>query len=128
MSRTPPNVGFGRRVEEMISSPVYSGLNGAAIAKRWGVKEAMVSYYRNGLRLPSMTTAIRIAMDSGYSIEWILTGRGPKHPAADDDDDDGGVTLDLSGLSHEQQVHLRALVHAVQEQVAGYEKKKVSND
>lgn len=41
----------------------------------------MISYLRNGDKLPSMETAQRIASRCGVCVEWLLTGRGPKYPS-----------------------------------------------
>lgn len=50
------------------------------LGKCFGVSGPMVHSYRSGEKLPSMGTAIKIAEKAGVSVEWLLTGRGEKHP------------------------------------------------
>jgi transcriptional regulator with XRE-family HTH domain len=54
------------------------------IAKEFGVKQPMISYWRYGQKLPSMETAQIIAKRCGVCVEWLLTGRGPKYPGIPD--------------------------------------------
>lgn len=50
------------------------------LGKCFGVSGPMVHGYRSGDKMPSMGTAIIIAGKTGVSVEWLLTGRGTKHP------------------------------------------------
>lgn len=126
MGKKPPDTEFAIRMQQIMKSSVYADLTAEQVGKRWGVSPAMVSYYRSGEKLPAMRTAKRIAMDSGYCVEYLLTGRGPKRPGVPDEDGDG-EHLDISQLPHGQKIHLRALVHAIQEQGSEYQK-KVADD
>lgn len=123
MGKQPPDRAFGKRIQEVIDSHAYAGCALNTVAKRWGVSPAMVSYYKSGEKLPSMKTAMRIAVDSGFCVEYILTGRGPQRPGQPNGD---GNTLDISMLPHGQQVHLKALVHEIQEQHTHYQKGQVA--
>ena len=118
---------FSDRFNEGLADKGWQHLPDSELCKKFGKGNTTVWNWKNAVKMPAIETAIDIAIVLDVCVDWLLTGRGRKHPSVvDDDDDDGGVTLDLTGLSHEQQVHLRALVHAVQEQIAGYEKNKVS--
>ncbi len=83
--------------------------NHAALAKLFEVSQPMVSYYMNGVKLPSMDKAIHIAIVCGVCVEWLLTGRGPKNPQAESG---AGDWLDLRGLDHSVKLALRAAVLA----------------
>ena len=51
------------------------------LGKLFGVSGPMISYWRQGDKLPSMDTAIKIANRCGVCVEWLLTGNGPKYPS-----------------------------------------------
>lgn len=96
------------------------------LVKLFGVSSATVNDWRHGKKCPKMKNALDIAVKLNVCVEWLLTGRGPKHPGVPDEDGDG-THLDISLLPPGQQVHLRALVHSIQEQGSDY-KKKVNHD
>ena len=121
-----PDKAFGSRLQMLINESSFADMTQAEIAKRFKVSPPMVTHYKDGVKLPSMETAIRMAHQLECCVEFLLTGRGPKHPGVPDEDGDG-THLDISLLPPGQQVHLRALVHSIQEQGPGY-KKKVNHD
>lgn len=96
------------------------------LKKLFGVSSATISDWRHGKKCPTMKNALDIAVKLNVCVEWILTGRGPKQPGVPDEDGDG-THLDISLLPPGQQVHLRALVHSIQEQGLSY-KNQVNHD
>lgn len=69
------NQGFANRLKQAIAA---SGLpdTQSALAKTFGVSGVMVWSYRNGEKLPRMSTAIRIADALKVNVEWLLSGTG----------------------------------------------------
>lgn len=127
MGNQPPDRAFGERIKEIISSSVYAGHALHVIAKRWGVSPAMISYYKSGEKLPSMKSAMRIAMDSGFCVEYILTGRGPKHPPGTNGGNGDGIEEPpWQSLPPEERTRFAEALHAVADQVARYKKGKMS--
>lgn len=55
-----------------------------ALGKAFGVSGTTAWNMLNGTKMPSMPTAARIARRTGVCVEWLLTGRGPKHPLPDE--------------------------------------------
>lgn len=45
-----------------------------------GVSYKAAGNWLRGLSFPSMTNVLRLAVWGGVCVEWLLTGRGPKHP------------------------------------------------
>lgn len=82
-----------------------------ALGKALGVSGATINYYRNGIKLPSMKTAIRIAEKTGVCVEWLLTGRGKKTPAGDSKDNRD--VLDLEGLPPDTRKLIQNLLAAL---------------
>lgn len=77
------------------------------MAKALGVSEGMFTSYKNGEKLPSMAKAIEIAEKTGVTVEWLLTGRGAKHPIDDSN------YIDISELPNDKKKTARAVVDAV---------------
>lgn len=50
-----------------------------------GVRQTSARKWATG-GFPEMGTAIKLATELGVSVEWLLTGRGSKHPAGADDE------------------------------------------
>lgn len=50
------------------------------IAKLCGVKPPSVYEWRRGKSTPSKKNLYTIAVAASVSVEWLETGRGPKHP------------------------------------------------
>ena len=61
---------------------IFAGLPQTKIAKICGVTQQAVNrYYRKGI-LPNYDAMLRIAKYADVSMEWLLTGKGPKELAA----------------------------------------------
>jgi len=58
------------------------GLRGGARQKDWAVKlgcdQGYVSQVENGVTKPSLAFLSGVASITGASIDWMLTGQGPK--------------------------------------------------
>ena len=81
----------------------------ADLAKIFMVSAAMISYYKTGKKLPSMETALLIATKTGVCVEWLLSGRGPKHPPPSVESSDW---LDLRGVDDAVKFALQAAAKA----------------
>lgn len=123
-----PHEEFGKRLRGLIGESKYQGESQRKLGRRFEVSGPTVNEWLKGKKMPGIETAIRIALTIDVCVEYLLTGRGPKRPGLPDEDgDDGdGTHLDISQLPHGQQVHLRALVHSIQEPNSG--QKKVADD
>ena len=124
-----PHAEFGKRLDRMIAESNYKGESQRKLGKRFDVSGPTVNEWLKGKKMPGIETAIRVALTLDVCVEYLLTGRGPKRPGLphEDGDDGDGTHLDISQLPHGQQVHLRALVHSIQEQGSG-QQKKVADD
>lgn len=71
---------FGNRLQLLIEEAGYGEEGQRGLAKRFGVTASTVSFWLNGLVVPSMPTALRIAHSLGCCVEYLMTGRGPKWP------------------------------------------------
>lgn len=76
-----PDLAFAGRFKTACLSNYKLPTTQNDLGKVMSVSGAMISFYRSGEKLPAMTTAIRIAMICGVSVEWLLTGRGDMRPA-----------------------------------------------
>ena len=81
-----PDIEFGNRLQRLINDSGLGHLTGDELGKRFGVSGAMLTYYRQGEKMPAMRTACKMAIALNCCVEYLLTGRGPKHPGLPDDD------------------------------------------
>lgn len=65
---------IGNRIREIRKPLVYK-----EFAKKLGVSEGFICEIEKGIKKPSAEMLFAIAKKYGYSINWILTGRGPKY-------------------------------------------------
>lgn len=116
---------FSDRFNEGLADKGWQHLPDSELCKKFGKGNTTVWNWKNAVKMPAIETAIDIAIVLGVCVDWLLTGRGRKHPESpgEDGDDGDGSHLDISDLPHQEQVTLRALVYAIQEQNAEYEKK-----
>lgn len=110
---------FAERFESLLKERGWHRLTDKELALKFGKSNTAIWNWRNAVKLPSLATAINLAIHFDVCVDWLLTGRGNKHPSQTNGNGNGN-TLDISMLPHGQQVHLKALVHEIQEQVAGY--------
>ena len=59
----PPDIDFGNRLQRLINEAGLADLTVDQLGKRFGVSGPMVTYYRQGEKLPAMRTARKIAID-----------------------------------------------------------------
>jgi transcriptional regulator with XRE-family HTH domain len=57
----------------------FEGMTMAEVARRLDLPHATVRNYFNG-RLPAPEVLIKIAADTGISLNWLLTGKGEMYP------------------------------------------------
>jgi len=81
MSTPTSNVSFpidwkavGRRIRELRGYDT----NQAEMAKEVGIGQSHLSAIERGIKEPGAGVLYRIAMRSGKTIEWLLTGRDPQ--------------------------------------------------
>ncbi len=91
---------FDERIKELRLS---SGMNQVEFGKKIGVSKQCVSNWENGNILPSIEMLVRIATAFSVSTDYLL---GLNNNA---------LTLDVSGLTKEQILHIRALVTDIKE-------------
>jgi len=120
--------GFSDRFNLAVAEREWDKLPDAELCKKFGKGNTTIWNWKNAIKMPAIETAIDVALVLGVCVEWLLTGRGPRRPGLPDEngDDGDGTHLDISQLPHGQQVHLRALVHSIQEPGSG--QKKVADD
>jgi len=67
---------FAKRFREACEANANAPKAQEALAKYLGCSGAMVSFMRNGERLPSMPMARKISQKLGVSIDWLMNGVG----------------------------------------------------
>jgi transcriptional regulator with XRE-family HTH domain len=112
-----PDKAFGDRFSRLIDESKLAAMNGDQLSRRFKVSAPMISNYRHGIKIPSMPTAIRIARELDVCVEYLLTGRGPKHPGASNDDDGNSIVFDMTGIPSEQHGKFAAALHAFAQSV-----------
>ena len=53
-----------------------------AVAKTCGITQPAVQRWAVGTNVPTLKQAIIFCQKTGTCVEWLYTGRGPKHPTA----------------------------------------------
>jgi len=112
-----PDTGFGNRLQMLISESSLAEMTQAEIAKRFKVSPPMVTHYKEGAKLPSMNTAIRMAHQLGCCVEFLLTGRGPKHPGESPSNGDK-IIFDMAGIPPDQKGRFEKALYAVAQSVS----------
>lgn len=97
---------FYRRLKEAVRARYKRDLSQVELGRKYGVSQGAVSKWALG-GLPNLDTVIRIAKDTRYCVEWLLTGRGPKHPGGDLDPEQ----QELLALYHDDPVFQRLVKH-----------------
>jgi hypothetical protein len=67
-----------------------------------GVKQPSVAEWRDGV--PAMETAIKLSLELGVCVEWLLTERGPKYPPPAQSDSGIWKLWQLLGSEEKDQV------------------------
>jgi transcriptional regulator with XRE-family HTH domain len=72
----------GDRLDELMKAhPEYStGRNQSALSRKVDVPQPTISRILKGDSTPETKTVTKLALEFGVTTEWLLTGRGPKHP------------------------------------------------
>ena len=86
------------------------------LVKLFGVSYATINDWRKGKKCPTMKNAIDIAMKLDICVEWLLTGRGRKHPDEHEPNGNGNngdtIVFDMRGIPSQQKSHFAATLHA----------------
>jgi DNA-binding XRE family transcriptional regulator len=77
------------------------------LAKWLGFSQPTISDWLNGVKLPSMDTALKTAKKFGCNTEWLLTGQGPKRPGEEMADP---LYKEILSLSPEQRAAVELIV------------------
>jgi transcriptional regulator with XRE-family HTH domain len=105
-----PDISFARRFRNACRE---AGLPGTQkeLGKAIGVSGPMVFYYQHGEKKPSIDKAVAICDKLGVCVEWLLTGKGPKHPA--DLEHDAREWLDITDLPSASRDAIQALLDSL---------------
>ena len=69
---------YARRLKELQTD---KGIKTQIELSAWmGFSKSIISAWMRGEKIPSMDTALKIATMFDVCVEWLLTGKGPKHP------------------------------------------------
>ena len=79
MPRVAETSEFWLRLAEMVGKD-FPKNNQAAVGKLFKVGQSAITKWKTGKDTPALPRAIDIAIEYGVCVEWLLTGRGPKHP------------------------------------------------
>lgn len=79
---------FWLRLAEMVGEG-FPRNNQTAAGTLLGVGQSMITRWKTGKDKPALPRAIDLATKYGVCVEWLLTGRGPKHPGGTTDPDLG---------------------------------------
>lgn len=100
----------------LINESSMAEMTQAEIAKRFKVTPPMITHYKEGAKLPSMNTAIRMACQLECCVEFLLTGRGPRHPGQSPTNGDK-ITFDMTGIPSDQKGRFEKTLHTVAQSV-----------
>jgi len=68
---------FAENFRKALEDSSFKGLPLEKLGKIFGVSGAMVHYWTDGQKMPSMARAALVAIKLAVNIEWLLTNRGP---------------------------------------------------
>lgn len=99
-SHKDPRIEFPTRLHEALTAagfPAEGSGRQQALAKLLKVSQQAAGKWLRGESLPELARVIEIALATGYTVEWLLTARGPKVALRADEsvrmDKDGAVTV-----------------------------------
>lgn len=81
---------IGQRIK---TSRIEKGLTQEELGEKLGLDKGTVSKMERGENAPTAKTLIALKKILGVSTDWILTGKGLKHPLEIDTDDEVGQGL-----------------------------------
>ena len=81
MAKLEIDIEFANRFSALVKSKGWGDLSRAALGKKLGVSSTCAHFYMRGERLPAIDQARTLCkLFDGICIEWLLTGRGLRHP------------------------------------------------
>jgi transcriptional regulator with XRE-family HTH domain len=104
---------FSKRFNELLAERGWDSLPDIELSKKLRRSNTTVWNWKNGIKLPSLDTAIDLAIFFDVCVDWLLTGRGDKHPGASSGSSDENDVLILSRLADSDKGHLKALFHSL---------------
>lgn len=106
---------FGARFKEAINGrfPEWDdkGKGQVYAAKKLSIQQSTVSDYINGKKMPAMDTACELSVALNVSLEWLMTGRGPKQVPPPPQDD--VLIRKVSMLNEEHRRFVTRLVDSI---------------
>ena len=84
------------------------------LAKIIGCSQAMVNFWVNAAKLPSMDTALKLSGMFGCNIEWLLTGKGSKRPGEEIADP---LYKEFMSLSLEQRAAVELIIKTLNNRI-----------
>ena len=107
MAKLDKDPAFAERFRQLVNDKGWEHLNRVQLGKKIGTSATCATYYMNGDRLPSIEQARNICeLLGGVCVEWLLTGKGPKHP---NEPTSHEKLINITALNNEQ----RALVEGM---------------
>lgn len=86
---------------------VRGSMGQTEFAKKIGSSQSGISAYEKGQRKPDYETLIRVSTEFGVTLDWLLLGKGPMHPAPHADEfvtGKMGATAPIWGQGKKQHV------------------------
>lgn len=104
-------LGFSQRLKEILADKgVAEWGRQRFLAKKFGVAHPSAKRWLDGTGYPETAKLIAIAEWGNTTIDWLLTGRGLKHPVNQNNPDFAKIVDMLSEASEEQISTSRALI------------------
>lgn len=83
-----PRIGFAERLNAALDDAGYPPEGKGRqqrLAKRFGVSQQAAGKWLRGDSLPELDRVVNLAMETGRTVEWLLTERGPEKVLKDAD-------------------------------------------
>lgn len=77
---------------------VRGSMGQTEFAKKVGNSQSGISAYEKGQRKPDYETLIRVSKEFGVTLDWLLLGKGPMHPAPHTEGSAVGKMDDMSSI------------------------------
>lgn len=106
-------VEFSKRFNELLAERGWDAIPDIELSKKLRRSNTTVWNWKNGIKLPSLDTAIDLAIFFDVCVDWLLTGRGDKRPSMTADRPIEEDVLVLSKLADSDKGHLKALFHSL---------------
>ena len=103
MAKLNKDPAFAERFRQLVNDKGWEHLNRVQLGKKIRTSATCATYYMNGDRLPSIEQARNIGeLLGGVCVEWLLTGKGTKHPNEESQSANNNGYLESANLTPEQ--------------------------